>query len=155
MRTAPDVTRWLYQTDDTRGFIHVPRTDVVLKAKVPYRVTINSRGYRDREWDFSSPFRVLVAGDSFTYGQGLPVEEGFVRKAEHMLAGRAAFELFSRTPNAMVLSQGERRAVDRAGNFMTEARHHRLKTASGCMGTSKKSWRRVKASNPCSRRFGN
>ncbi|RWB65950.1 MAG: alpha/beta fold hydrolase, partial [Mesorhizobium sp.] len=44
-----------------------------------------------------------------------------------------AFELFCRTPNAKVLSDGERRAVDRAAGFMTEARHHRLKTKNGCV----------------------
>jgi pimeloyl-ACP methyl ester carboxylesterase len=49
------------------------------------------------------------------------------------LAGRVAFEFFCRTPNAKVLSEGERRAVERAAGFMVEARHHRLKTVSGCV----------------------
>lgn len=42
------------------------------------------------------------------------------------LAGRAAFELFCRTPNANRLTPGERRAIEQAADFMGEARHHRL-----------------------------
>jgi len=45
------------------------------------------------------------------------------------LAGRAAFELFCRTPNPRRLTDGERRAVNRAGQFMDDARHHRLNVA--------------------------
>ncbi|RWH76906.1 MAG: alpha/beta fold hydrolase [Mesorhizobium sp.] len=67
---------------------------------------------------------------------GLKVIRSVFAAAEHVaprLTGRAAFELFCRTPNAKVLSDGERRAVDRAAGFMGEARHHRLKTKSGCV----------------------
>jgi len=67
---------------------------------------------------------------------GLKVIRGMFGLAERLaprLAGRAAFELFCRTPNANVLSEGERRAVDRAADFMAEARHHRLKTRTGCV----------------------
>ncbi|MBZ9854612.1 alpha/beta fold hydrolase [Mesorhizobium sp. CA13] len=67
---------------------------------------------------------------------GLKVIRGVFGAAEHVaprLTGRAAFELFCRTPNARALSEGERRAVDRAVDFMAEARHHRLKAGSGCI----------------------
>jgi pimeloyl-ACP methyl ester carboxylesterase len=67
---------------------------------------------------------------------GLKVIRGVFAAAEHLaprLTGRAAFELFCRTPNAKILSDGERRAIDRAAGFMAEARHHRLKTKNGCV----------------------
>ncbi|TIP47684.1 alpha/beta fold hydrolase [Mesorhizobium sp.] len=67
---------------------------------------------------------------------GLKVIRGVFAAAEHLaprLTGRAAFELFCRTPNAKILSDGERRAVDRAAGLMAEARHHRLKTKNGCV----------------------
>ena len=67
---------------------------------------------------------------------GLKVIRGLFGAAEHVaprLAGRAAFELFSRTPSRRSLTGGERRAIERAGDFMDEARHHRLKTGSGCV----------------------
>ncbi|WP_192181093.1 alpha/beta hydrolase [Mesorhizobium amorphae] len=67
---------------------------------------------------------------------GLKVIRGVFGAAEHVaprLSGRAAFELFCRTPNIKALSDGERRAIDRAAAFMTEARHHRLKTRTGCV----------------------
>ncbi|MCF6100498.1 alpha/beta hydrolase [Mesorhizobium muleiense] len=67
---------------------------------------------------------------------GLKVIRGVFAATEHVaprLTGRAAFELFCRTPNAKILSNGERRAVERAAGFMAEARHHRLKTKNGCV----------------------
>ncbi|ESX05240.1 hydrolase [Mesorhizobium sp. LSJC268A00] len=67
---------------------------------------------------------------------GLKVIRGVFRAAEHVaprLSGRAAFELFCRTPSVKALSDGERRAVDRAAGFMAEARHHRLTTKAGCV----------------------
>lgn len=48
-------------------------------------------------------------------------------------AGRAAFELFRRVPSARKMSDGERRAVARAQDFMSEARHHRIKTRGDCV----------------------
>jgi pimeloyl-ACP methyl ester carboxylesterase len=56
--------------------------------------------------------------------------------AEHIvpgLTGRAAFELFCRTPNPKSLSDKEQKAVDQAARFMTEARRHRLTTKAGCV----------------------
>ncbi|MGI6853463.1 alpha/beta hydrolase [Mesorhizobium sp. 1B3] len=54
--------------------------------------------------------------------------------AEHVapgLCGRAAFELFCRTPNPRSLTAGEQRAVDQAARFMAEARRHCLTTRKG------------------------
>jgi pimeloyl-ACP methyl ester carboxylesterase len=67
---------------------------------------------------------------------GLKVIRGLFGVAEHVapsLAGRAAFNLFCRTPGRRSLTQGERRAIMQAGPFMQEARHHRLRTRSGCV----------------------
>jgi pimeloyl-ACP methyl ester carboxylesterase len=49
------------------------------------------------------------------------------------IGGKAAFELFCRTPNPNRLSDGEKRAVERAAGFMEEARHHRLPVGSRCV----------------------
>ncbi len=54
-------------------------------------------------------------------------------KVAPRLAGRAAFELFCRTPNPRRLTDGERRAVNRAVPFMDGARHHRLHIARQCV----------------------
>lgn len=48
-------------------------------------------------------------------------------------AGRLAFELFCRTANPDKPSPAERKAVERARDFMAEARHHRLTTRAGCV----------------------
>lgn len=67
---------------------------------------------------------------------GLKVIRSVFGAAEHIaprITGRAAFELFCRTPSTKALTDGERRAIGRAAEFMTEARHHRLKTRTGCV----------------------
>lgn len=51
---------------------------------------------------------------------------GAVERIAPQIGGKAAFELFCRTPNPKRLSEGERRALARAAGFMEEARHHRL-----------------------------
>ncbi|MGN6143987.1 MAG: alpha/beta hydrolase [Mesorhizobium sp.] len=56
---------------------------------------------------------------------------GAAERVAPSLAGRAAFELFCRTPNVNRPTPGERRAVAQAADFMAEARHHRLTTKSG------------------------
>lgn len=66
----------------------------------------------------------------------LAVIRSAFRIADHLapqLAGRAAFELFCRTPHPDRVSGKERRALDQAAAFMAEARLHRLTTPSGCV----------------------
>jgi pimeloyl-ACP methyl ester carboxylesterase len=67
---------------------------------------------------------------------GVKVIRGLFGAAERVapqIGGKAAFELFCRTPNPRRLSEGEKRAVDRAAGFMEEARHHRLRVGSRCV----------------------
>jgi len=67
---------------------------------------------------------------------GVKVIRSVFGLAEHVtprLVGRAAFELFCRTPARTSLSEGEKRAIARAAPFMSEARHHRLRTRAGCI----------------------
>ena len=67
---------------------------------------------------------------------GVKVIRSLFGAAEHVapqISGKAAFELFCRTPNPKRLSEGERRAIDRAAVFMEEARHHRLKVGKRCV----------------------
>lgn len=65
---------------------------------------------------------------------GVKVIRSVFGAAEHVaprLMGRAAFEIFCRTPSPKKLSPGEKRAIDRAVSFMAGARHHRIPTKSG------------------------
>ena len=67
---------------------------------------------------------------------GVKVIRGLFGAAERVapqIGGRAAFELFCRTPNPRRLSEGERRAIDRAAGFMEEARHHRITVGRYCV----------------------
>jgi pimeloyl-ACP methyl ester carboxylesterase len=67
---------------------------------------------------------------------GVKVIRSVFGMAEHVaprLVGRAAFELFCRTPARTSLSESEKRAIARAAPFMREARHHRVRTRAGCI----------------------
>jgi hypothetical protein len=63
--------RGLYQIDATRGHAHVPGFKGPVRTTASFPVAINSHGYRDREWTFEWPRRVLVVGDSFAFGEPL------------------------------------------------------------------------------------
>jgi len=49
------------------------------------------------------------------------------------LTGRAAFEIFCRTPNPSHVSPREAAALEEAKAFMAEARHHWVPTGNGCV----------------------
>lgn len=51
------------------------------------------------------------------------------------ISGWAAFELFCRTPSSSTLTDTEKRAIASASDFMSEARHHHLKTRNGMVFT--------------------
>jgi pimeloyl-ACP methyl ester carboxylesterase len=70
-----------------------------------------------------APFRLKVIRSMFGVGE----------RVATAITGRAAFELFCRTPNVKRLTVGEQRAVSNAVDFMSEARHHRLRTGTGCV----------------------
>ncbi|HZI94602.1 MAG TPA: GDSL-type esterase/lipase family protein, partial [Patescibacteria group bacterium] len=55
-----------------------------------HHVRINSEGWRDRERSPEKPpgiFRIVVLGDSFTWGHGVEDEEIFTRRLEQKLSG--------------------------------------------------------------------
>lgn len=65
-------------------------------------VEINSHGLRDREHEWTKPpgtYRVLVLGDSITFGWGVRAEETFARQLEQdlnaLLDGRPAVEVIN------------------------------------------------------------
>ncbi|MDQ6437891.1 alpha/beta fold hydrolase [Mesorhizobium sp. LHD-90] len=58
---------------------------------------------------------------------------GIGERVAPKLAGRAAFELFARTPNPRIQTDGERKAIARAADFMSTARHHRLSAGKDCV----------------------
>jgi hypothetical protein len=80
----------MYQLDDTRGYSLAPnfRGEIIKATRTP--VKTNGNGYRDIEWTFGKEFRILVVGDSFTFGTGMEMEKGFVHKIRNKVAGRAA-----------------------------------------------------------------
>lgn len=84
---GPRRTAGLYRPDADRGYAMNPNFRGEIVTTQTFSVATNAAGYRDDEWDRTAPVRVLVAGDSFTFGEPLPVEQGFVRKAQTCQAG--------------------------------------------------------------------
>lgn len=81
--------RWV-TLDKRYGFFHRPNFSETLRYKgtnVVWRVEINSLGLRDKEYDLSrtNVLRVLLLGDSFTFGYGLSADQIFDEKLERLL----------------------------------------------------------------------
>lgn len=75
--------RYLY--DETLGWKNIPDWSATTFNRT---LTINSKGLRDREYDLAKPegvFRILVLGDSFTWGYGVSDEEIFTERLESKL----------------------------------------------------------------------
>jgi lysophospholipase L1-like esterase len=73
------------EADPQLSFAHVPNRSALLMG-VP--VTINSRGLRDREYPAAKPpgvYRILMLGDSTTFGWGVPLEQTVAKILEREL----------------------------------------------------------------------
>jgi len=70
---------------------------VDMKRKFPYRTNAHGLRDRDRPAKASGTTRVLVVGDSYTWGYAIAEEESFPQVAERMLAerGRADIEVIN------------------------------------------------------------
>lgn len=77
------------QWDDYVGFVHIPSIEGTTVHQ-DYRmvVRINSKGLRDREFDYkkeTNTYRIGVFGDSFTFGEGVQDNETYPKLLEHLL----------------------------------------------------------------------
>jgi hypothetical protein len=69
--TEPVVPNNIKQFDPTLGWAYKPNSS---------GISINSKGLRDNETDYKKPegiFRIVLLGDSFTFGFGVPIEKHF------------------------------------------------------------------------------
>jgi hypothetical protein len=63
-----------------------------ITGEFDYDYRHNGEGFRDTEHAIAKPpgtFRIVVLGDSFTFGEGVPFEETWARRLERMLSERA------------------------------------------------------------------
>jgi hypothetical protein len=67
--------------DNRLGWSKIPNTHGVSnKTGEPIEYRINSKGLRDEETSYEKPentFRIVLIGDSFTFGYGIPIEQHF------------------------------------------------------------------------------
>jgi len=78
-------TGHFYLYDPTLGWKNVPNRTATTRG---HRLSINSLGLRDREYSYEKPAgtrRILVLGDSFTWGYGVSDEEVFTEVLERRL----------------------------------------------------------------------
>ena len=80
-----------HQFDVDLGWTQIPGHEAVFQGR-EFKVNIktNSHGYRDKDYPFTKPAgseRVVVLGDSFTWGWGAEQEEIFCEVAEKNLEG--------------------------------------------------------------------
>lgn len=80
-----NVSQW----DPYVGFTNIPGlTGYSATSDYVMHVTINSRGLRDREFDYAKPrnvFRIGLFGDSFTFGEGVQNDETYAKILERLL----------------------------------------------------------------------
>lgn len=75
-RVYASVTLWERSItyDRILGWSLIPNADKIYeREEEPYRIAINSKGLRDKEYSYEKPasaFRVVVLGDSFVFGSG-------------------------------------------------------------------------------------
>lgn len=74
--------------DRQLGWHNIPGEKMLTRGR---KLTINSRGLRDREYPYRKPEgtkRILVLGDSYTWGYGVADDEVFTEVLEKELQGR-------------------------------------------------------------------
>ena len=80
-----------HQFDPELGWTQTPNHEGLFKGReFKVNIKINSQGFRDDEYPFAKPVgskRVVVLGDSFTWGWGVEHEEIFCEVAEQKLEG--------------------------------------------------------------------
>lgn len=86
-----DIEMWRYArllktpVNDARSHIHIPNASARIMGA---DVHINSHGLRDREYSYNKPAgvtRILLIGDSLTFGFGVKEEDTFARIIEQKL----------------------------------------------------------------------
>jgi len=84
------VDRWAIP-DKRYGFLHRKSFEQQVRyghTNVTWKVSINSLGFRGPELDLDTPgvLRVLLLGDSFTFGYGVEYEQTFGNRLEQNLS---------------------------------------------------------------------
>ncbi len=87
----------IFQRVSDPDLLYVPKPGFAHGA-----VSINSHGFRDREFPVTKPpgtFRIVVLGDSIVWGHRLPLEDTFAKQLERMLnteaGGQPTYEVLN------------------------------------------------------------
>jgi lysophospholipase L1-like esterase len=90
VRLAFDYEEVFLVADTALGFTHPPgRSGLYMRERTePHLVSINSKGLRDREFDYEKPpdvRRIVMLGDSMTEGMQVALNETASKQLEHLL----------------------------------------------------------------------
>ncbi|RKY41991.1 MAG: hypothetical protein DRP85_04300 [Candidatus Makaraimicrobium thalassicum] len=88
-----DTEMWRYAVSGkvstkNNGYFHMNKPNACFRDLYGVEVRINSKGLRDHEYSYSKPpdtYRILVLGDSITFGWGVPFEETYSKCLERKL----------------------------------------------------------------------
>ena len=76
--------RDVYQNNKASGYCLKPNLSTIFEG---HRLITNSRGLRDREYNANekTDLKILALGDSFTFGEGVEMEETYAKVLERIL----------------------------------------------------------------------
>ena len=103
---------------DARFSFMKPNQDFIerwYERQGPYRVSINSAGFRDNELRHPGGFKIFVVGDSMTFGSGVEFQDTYVDRLEKKLQSNSSFSAPASTVDRKVLGHSARPAWARTG----------------------------------------
>lgn len=107
-----------------KGYRLLPDRQYLWKGReFSYLIKSNSKGFRDREFSFEIPSgkkRIIVLGDSFTFGHGVENDEAYPKVLERQLAARGPFEVINAGIPANSLSDYIRLVKELSGSYRAD-----------------------------------
>lgn len=121
-----NVSQW----DPYVGFVNIPNFKGYSEtADFRMHVSINSRGLRDREFDYQKPrntIRIGVFGDSFTFGEGVQNNESYPKILEELLRNDEKLRANSSNIEVINFGIGKTGTSHQYAFYQTEGRKYHL-----------------------------
>jgi hypothetical protein len=118
------------QWDPYVGFTLIPNIDVFSKHEdYTMHIKVNSKGLRDREFPHQKPrdtVRIGMFGDSFTFGEGVQIDEAYPKVLEALLNRNEAIAKTGRRVEVLNFGLGKTGTSHQLAWYQKEGRKYQL-----------------------------